>query len=124
MKILQSSQEYLARVGIEPSQLAKKQSINKKQLIVFILLSLNLLLGGLYLCYETKNIKEFVDSFFWTTSCAVVLFDYIIYAYTVEGIFEFIENFENLILTSELNGSNNNNKYMYLIFTTFIELQD
>lgn len=103
MKILQLNREYLARLGIQTSQLVENHSIETKNLINYILLSLNVLLGFLYLCYDAKNIEEYVICIFWITTSVSVLFDYILYVENIESLFKCLENFESLIQKSKLN---------------------
>lgn len=101
MKILQLSQEYLAILGIESSHLAKNHSFNREKLIISILLGLNILLTCLFLLYEAKNFKEGANCFYWIVTDTSAAFDYALYIYMKESLFNFIENFEKLIQKSK-----------------------
>lgn len=101
MKVLQTSQKYIAILGISPEQ--SKQTIysNHKILMGFILLGYSLVGHLMYLINEVSTFGQCVECICATFAPIVITTCFASMVFRMSILFESIDNIESLIETSE-----------------------
>lgn len=103
MKIFQSIQKYLAMLGICSPHIDQKYSINAKNLIALLSLSIPIFAGDVPQFYLAESFDDYTNTFYATLTMLVNTFDFSIHISVAGRIYKFIENFERIIQTSGCN---------------------
>lgn len=105
IQIFQLIQKYLANIGICPSLAKQPYPINGKIITGSATLILYVICSLIYLFYESKTFTERTRTVYMCSVAALVLFALLIFILNVTKIFQFIDDCEAIVNTSECRSS-------------------
>lgn len=103
MKILESIQEILSKLGITSTQSDQKYPFNVRNmmcLFCFILMSIS---AFTFLIIEAGSVKEYLNILNTSLTSIIMGIEFILHLWKRRKLFEFIVNFEDLIQGSAYN---------------------
>lgn len=92
---------YLTRVGMTSHQLVKRHPFNMRNSNMLLTFSVAILSKVMYLIYGIKSLKEFTDCVYLLISGLTAAINFAFVTWKMAEIIRFIENFVNIINTSE-----------------------
>lgn len=102
MKIFQSIQRHFTVLGITVHQSREQSPISIKQLIVILIFVLNSGTQVMSIAFVAEEFEEFTFSIYALFTLTMCVIEFGILIWKMKQLFQFIENFENLIESSEL----------------------
>lgn len=103
MKIFQSIQHSFTILGITVNQSQEQWPLNFKHLFVFIALNASITAQIVCIISLAENFEEYTVCMYGIFTLAMFEMEYGIHIWKMKQLFKFIENFEHLIESSELN---------------------
>lgn len=103
MKIFQTIQKNFAMLGISANQTRERSSINFKNSIAFVLILLNFCSQFINLIFLADNFEEYTICIYAFFTVMMFEMEFGIHVWKMTKLFKFIENFQRLIESSELN---------------------
>lgn len=103
MKIFKSIQNNFAVLGVCASQTRERSSINLKNSIAFVLLLLNFCSQAMCFIFSAQSFEEYTVCIYAFLTLLMFQFEFVMHIWKMKQLFKFIENFEHLIESSELN---------------------
>lgn len=101
MKVLKTSQEYFAFLGISSEKSRQKLFFNYKILMGFILLGYSLVAHFVYSIYVVKSFDKCIECICGIFATVVITTCFATMVFGMRILFESIDSIENLIETSE-----------------------
>lgn len=101
MKILQSTRESLAKLGITSSQSIQKYPYNVKIVAYILWFALMTLSEILFIVIEAETVKDYVAILNSSLTLIITYIEFLLHVWRMKQLFEFIVNFEDLIQKSE-----------------------
>lgn len=101
MKLFQTIQRKFAILGISPDQSIQNCPFNQEIILVYIIYGSACIMSNVYLFHEAQNFEEYTNNIYITTAATMLLFFFTIIINKMANLFEFIDNVEKLIDSSE-----------------------
>lgn len=92
---------YLMLVGMTLEQSRQKHPFNLRNSAMLFLLLIDNASVAMDLVYEAKNLKEYSDSVYLTTTVLVAMLNYAIVTWKMAELFRFFENLEDIVTASK-----------------------
>lgn len=102
MKIFQSIQRNFATLDITVSQSREPSLISRKHLIICVILCANICTNVVSIISLAESFDEYTFCIYGSFTLTMTGVEFIIHIWKMRQLFQFIENFEQLIETSEL----------------------
>lgn len=102
IKLFQSAQKYIRRLGIYPSQPNQSYSFNLKNAFSLSLLILMFIFRIAYFLYEAQTIAEHAQIFYLSVTEMALIVDFVTMCWKIGDILQLIEKFEQFIQKSKL----------------------
>lgn len=101
MKILESIQEGFSKLGVTSWQSIQTNPFNGKNVMCLVWLFLMTISVCIFLTEEATSLKEYVNILGSSITLVVIFIEFALHLWKIKGIFEFIDNFEELIEKSK-----------------------
>lgn len=101
MQILQLTRKKFATAGITKSLTTQAHPFNGGILIGFLTVNAALISSVLYLIYGAESFAEYTQSVYCASFAGLVIGNFTIIIFKANTLFEYIENCESLVNTSE-----------------------
>lgn len=101
MKIFQSIQWHFATLGITADQTQKRTPISFKQLVILLTMFSFVVFQIICIISVAESFEEYTLCIYGSFTIAVTDIEIAVHVWKMKQMFEFIENFERLIETSE-----------------------
>lgn len=116
MKIFQSIQRNFATLDITVSQSREPSLISRKHLIICVILCANIVTNVVSIISLAESFDEYTFCIYGSFTLTMTGMEFIIHIWKMRQLFQFIENFEQLIETSELTAECTTRAYQYFTF--------
>lgn len=101
MKVLKSTKEYFALLGIIPAQSNQKHPFNLRNGIVYTLFGSCAMFSLIFLIFKADTFVDFSTSFYTTNAVFVNAAYFSIFVWKMSDLFEVVQTLENFIEESE-----------------------
>lgn len=103
MKIFETSKNYFQALGVDEHYAAQNRRLNTRNIRIFLMLVLSIMLNLLYLIFTASNFIEYTNCIYWTSTILVAVLIYAMFVWRMRKVFDYVNKIESLIESSKKN---------------------